>query len=190
MGYRKTITKIAGWTGIPLIFSFIPIVPIFLIGFFSSQYNYYTHYKDFKKIYIKVDTLDASQPKGGGGQATFHGITKYKNKTLKIYHGAHYTTTFLSPPDPIPEMFKKNNKYFNIWYHEESGEAYFVEPELEVMTFATVWIPDLRRLSIFFFFFLFHHYCQYVRKKYELENKNSVNEENEINEKNNTNDEN
>ncbi len=160
-------------------FSFIPIVPIFLLRFFNSDYNYFTKYNDFKKICIKVDTLDASQ--NSNSKPIFYGITKYKNKTLTIGHGAHYANTFLSPPDPIPEMSEKNNKYLNIWYLENSGKAYFVEPELEEMTFATVWIPDLRRLSIFFFFFLFHHYCQYVRKKYELENKKSDNNETQIN---------
>lgn len=167
---KGVLVKFAGWTGIPLIFGIIIILIPFIINFTFSNNDYFMSFKKFKLVNQKIDSLVVMTR--DGGTTSVWGITKINKKIIEISHGSHFTQSSDSPIDPIIDLHRKQNKYLDIWYWEESDQAYFVEPGLEEMTFKTVWLPDLKRLSIVLVIYLFHAYCQRVRKKYETENPN------------------
>jgi len=170
---KPIIVKIAYWSGIPLLFSLILIFGAFIINL-TQDPDYYFKLNSYVLLdKLKVDSLVVMTREAGTVQVW--GVTKINNETIEIRHG-HKNWSSNYNWDPIIEKYRVQNKHLDIWYYENSDDAYFVEPGLEEMTFKTVWLPDLKRLSIVLIIYLFHSYCQRVRKKYELENP-EINEE-------------
>jgi hypothetical protein len=131
------------------------------LGSVSICHDIYFNFIEYRKEFIKIDTIYSTGVSEDGKYAFLH--AQSKNKVIEKFGSGRY---YINERDEIRKKYEKNDKYLNIWVSPNSKDAYFDTPALNNTTQLQLWYQPLTEICFFILMtFILVRWSKYFKKE-------------------------